>query len=69
MRAVTGVKLPQKTIDIVWRLFDKNGDGALQPDEFILVLKSRSTRGMDRARDTGVSRLGDCMLKCARGHK
>lgn len=50
----TGESLDDPTVDIVFTLFDKNKDGRLDTSEFYEILRSRQTRGLHSARDTGI---------------
>ena len=43
--AVTGQNLSSNLVNVVFQLFDKDGDGRLSQREFITVMKDRIHRG------------------------
>ena len=49
----------------VFTLFDNDGDGKLSNKEFVSVMKQRVMRGLEKPKDTGVSRILSSVLKCA----
>ena len=51
---------------VIFFLFDKNGDGLIDFDEFCTVMRSRKQRGMDTARDIGLVSFLQRGLKCSR---
>ena len=54
-------------LDVVFTIFDDNGDEMLSSREFISVLKERAHTGLDISADTGFVRLiialGACVVK------
>ena len=62
---VANVELSDHVIDVVFVLFDENGDGKLSNKEFISVMKQRAMRGLEKPKDTGVSRILSSIIKCA----
>ncbi|CAK5069080.1 unnamed protein product [Meloidogyne enterolobii] len=63
---ITNVELSDTVVDIVVTLFDENGDGELSQKEFILIMKQRKQRGLERPKDTGLTRLLDALWVCAK---
>ena len=49
----------------VFTLFDNDGDGKLSNKEFVSVMKQRVMRGLEKPKDTGVSRILSSIIKCA----
>ncbi|KAJ3192480.1 hypothetical protein HK101_006513 [Irineochytrium annulatum] len=51
MQRVTGLKLTDGQVDLLFHLFDRNRDGKMDEDEFYrFVIKGRSTRGLEGRR-------------------
>jgi hypothetical protein len=65
-RVVANVELSGHVIDVVFSLFDLDGDGKLGHTEFIKVMKQRMSRGLHAAKDTGFVRLVDALATCSR---
>jgi Ca2+-binding EF-hand superfamily protein len=65
-RIVCKTELNQQVIDTIMHIFDKNGDGSLEADEFVAVIKKRKSRGLTSARDTGFTRSLERVVKCIR---
>ena len=64
-QTVSGVDLSDHVIDVVFVLFDENGDGKLSNKEFISVMKQRVMRGLEKPKDTGIGKILSAMTKCA----
>lgn len=64
-KTVAGVDLSDHVIDVVFVLFDENGDGKLSNKEFVAVMKQRAMRGLEKPKDTGIGRIFSAMTKCA----
>ena len=62
---VAGVDLSDHVIDVVFVLFDENGDGKLSNKEFISVMKQRVMRGLEKPKNTGVGKIFSAVAKCA----
>ncbi|KAL7076102.1 hypothetical protein ACQ4LE_004776 [Meloidogyne hapla] len=65
-RKITNVELSDTIVDIVVTLFDENGDGELSQKEFISIMKQRKQRGLERPKDTGLTRLLDALWVCSK---
>uniref|UniRef100_A0AC34GS63 Uncharacterized protein n=1 Tax=Panagrolaimus sp. ES5 TaxID=591445 RepID=A0AC34GS63_9BILA len=52
-RRVAGVKLTDHLVDVVVTLFDEDNDDQLSHREFILIMKRRLQRGLEKPKDTG----------------
>lgn len=63
---VAGVKLSDHVVELVFTLFDENGDGQLSNKEFVSVMKQRVMRGLEKPKDTGFVKLINSVLKCAK---
>ena len=70
-RTVAHVELSDHLTDVVFTLFDNDGDGKLSnkvsllyenlslthdPQEFVSVMKQRAMRGLEKPKDMGISR-------------
>ena len=62
---VAGVELSDHVIDVVFVLFDEDGDGKLSNKEFISVMKQRVMRGLEKPKNTGVGKIFSAAAKCA----
>lgn len=63
---VAGVKLSNHVVELVFTLFDENGDGQLSNKEFVSVMKQRVMRGLEKPKDTGFVKLINSVFKCAK---
>jgi Ca2+-binding EF-hand superfamily protein len=63
---VVGVPQAPVVIDVLYRIFDDNDDDHLSPDEFVSVMRYTATMGLQKPRDTGVTRAFECAWSCFR---
>lgn len=63
---VSGVRLQDHIVDVVFKMFDENDDGELSSKEFVSVMKTNLMRGLDKPKDTGFTKLIAAISKCAR---
>ena len=70
---VADVELDSHIIDLVFTIFDDNGDELLSNREFISVLKERAHRGLEKPSDTGfvrlITALGVCVASYVKGEE
>uniref|UniRef100_A0A8K9XIE0 Calcium uptake protein 1, mitochondrial n=1 Tax=Oncorhynchus mykiss TaxID=8022 RepID=A0A8K9XIE0_ONCMY len=64
-RTVAKVDLSDHVCDVVFALFDCDGNGELSNKEFVAIMKQRLMRGLEKPKDMGFTRLVRAMLKCA----
>ncbi|XP_041124406.1 calcium uptake protein 1, mitochondrial-like isoform X1 [Polyodon spathula] len=64
-RTVAKVELSDHVCDVVFALFDCDGNGELSNKEFISIMKQRLMRGLEKPKDMGFTRLVRAMFKCA----
>ncbi|XP_030059348.1 calcium uptake protein 1, mitochondrial isoform X2 [Microcaecilia unicolor] len=64
-RTVAKVELSDHVCDVVFALFDCDGNGELSNKEFIAIMKQRLMRGLEKPKDMGFTRLMRAMWKCA----
>lgn len=64
-RTVANVDLSAHLINVVFVLFDENGDGKLSNKEFVSVMKQRAMRGLEKPKDTGIGKIFSAVTKCA----
>lgn len=62
---VAGIELDDHVLDVVFVLFDEDGDLHLSNKEFVSVMKHRMLRGLDRPMDTGLVRFLSALSTCA----
>lgn len=61
---VAGIELDDHVLDVVFVLFDEDGDLHLSNKEFVSVMKHRMLRGLDRPMDTGLVRFLSALTTC-----
>lgn len=61
---IAGVELSALQLDVIFHIFDRDGDGKLDQDEVLSVMKQRAERGLSHPRDTGFARVGECVVGC-----
>eukprot|EP00761_Pharyngomonas_kirbyi_P012543 gb/GECH01012570.1/.p1 GENE.gb/GECH01012570.1/~~gb/GECH01012570.1/.p1 ORF type:complete len:463 (+),score=76.69 gb/GECH01012570.1/:1-1389(+) len=64
--AVTGEHLDPVVTDTIFSVFDINGDGVLDENEFLRMMHLRARRGLDRKRDLGFTAFLTCYKDCIR---
>ncbi|XP_059983046.1 calcium uptake protein 1, mitochondrial isoform X1 [Lagenorhynchus albirostris] len=64
-RTVAKVELSDHVCDVVFALFDCDGNGELSNKEFVSIMKQRLMRGLEKPKDMGFTRLMQAMWKCA----
>uniref|UniRef100_A0A4W3GQ65 Calcium uptake protein 1, mitochondrial n=1 Tax=Callorhinchus milii TaxID=7868 RepID=A0A4W3GQ65_CALMI len=64
-KTVARVELSDHVCDVVFALFDCDGNGELSNKEFISIMKQRLMRGLEKPKDMGFTRLMRAMWKCA----
>ncbi|XP_065051183.1 calcium uptake protein 1, mitochondrial-like [Rhopilema esculentum] len=67
-QTVAGVNLRDHLVDVVFKLFDENDDGHLSNKEFVAVMKDKLFRGLNKPKDTGLTRFLSSILICAKQH-
>ncbi|XP_023593465.1 calcium uptake protein 1, mitochondrial isoform X4 [Trichechus manatus latirostris] len=64
-KTVAKVELSDHVCDVVFALFDCDGNGELSNKEFVSIMKQRLMRGLEKPKDMGFTRLMQAMWKCA----
>ena len=65
-KVCANVDLSDHVVDVIFTIFDEDGDGALSNKEFVAVMKNKLKRGLEKPKDTGVANLLTAMAKCAK---
>jgi hypothetical protein len=65
-KTVAGVNLSDHAVEVVYNLFDEDGDGKLSHKEFITVMKRRWLRGLQMPKDTGFVNFIGAVSDCTR---
>ncbi len=65
-KTVAGVELSDHVVEVIFNLFDENGDGKLSHKEFIKVMKRRWLRGLQSRKDTGFVNFIEAFGSCAK---
>jgi Ca2+-binding EF-hand superfamily protein len=63
-QAVAGIDLHDRLVTMIFTLFDENMDGSLSHREFIRAMKSRTTRGLEKSKNTGFVKLVSSCYGC-----
>ncbi|KAI8922498.1 hypothetical protein DFJ77DRAFT_446851 [Powellomyces hirtus] len=67
VKAVTKTDLTPGQVDVIYAMFDINGDGYLNVNEFYdQVMKGRHARGLDTAREIGMAAFFSNVVRCVR---
>ena len=61
-----GVTLSHHVVEVLFAIFDEDGDGALSKHEFITVMRNKLKRGLEKPKDTGISNILSAMIQCAK---
>eukprot|EP00002_Diphylleia_rotans_P003990 TRINITY_DN1286_c0_g1_i2.p1 TRINITY_DN1286_c0_g1~~TRINITY_DN1286_c0_g1_i2.p1 ORF type:complete len:122 (+),score=28.72 TRINITY_DN1286_c0_g1_i2:329-694(+) len=64
VNAVAKVHLTDHIVDIIFRVFDSNGDQYLDQSEFLDVLEKRTNFGLASSRDVGFISFLQCAKSC-----
>ncbi|XP_045153025.1 LOW QUALITY PROTEIN: calcium uptake protein 1, mitochondrial-like [Echinops telfairi] len=64
-RTVAKVELSDHVCNVVFALFDCDGNGELSNKEFVSIMKQRLMRGLEKPKDLGFTHLVQAMWKCA----
>lgn len=63
-KTVANSLLSDHVVNVIFDLFDDNGDGRLSNKEFVKVMKKRWSRGLETPKDTGffnfIEAIGSC---------
>ena len=63
-RTTAKVELSNHVCDVVFVLFDCDGNGELSNKEFVSIMKQRLMRGLEKPKVMGFTRLMQAMWKC-----
>ena len=63
------VELSDHVVEVIFTIFDDDGDGGLSNKEFVAVMKNKLKRGLEKSKDTGLFNLFNAIGKCAMGEK
>jgi Ca2+-binding EF-hand superfamily protein len=64
-RAAIGSDISEHLIDVLFTLFDTNDDGELSRKEFVYVLMSRNSHGLQKSRELGFAKLVNAVMTCS----
>lgn len=65
-RVCANVELSDHVVDVIFTIFDEDGDGQLSNKEFVSVMKNKLKRGLEKPKDTGLVLFFSAILQCAR---
>eukprot|EP00735_Rhodelphis_limneticus_P002409 TRINITY_DN1326_c0_g1::TRINITY_DN1326_c0_g1_i1::g.20121::m.20121 TRINITY_DN1326_c0_g1::TRINITY_DN1326_c0_g1_i1::g.20121 ORF type:complete len:412 (-),score=97.12,sp/Q9SZ45/MICU_ARATH/37.50/3e-70,EF-hand_1/PF00036.27/2.1e-05,EF-hand_1/PF00036.27/1.3e-08,EF-hand_1/PF00036.27/0.059,EF-hand_1/PF00036.27/0.035,EF-hand_1/PF00036.27/1.9e+03,EF-hand_1/PF00036.27/2.5e-05,EF-hand_7/PF13499.1/1.5e-06,EF-hand_7/PF13499.1/5.5e-08,EF-hand_7/PF13499.1/0.00053,EF-hand_7/PF13499.1/0.15,EF-hand_7/PF13499.1/0.001, len=64
-RAVTNVHISHSMTEVIFQVFDSDGDGHLQPEEYLRIMRKKSKNEVLLGnRDTGFVRMFSCLKDC-----
>ena len=52
-KVCANVDLSDHLVEVIFTIFDEDGDGALSNKEFVSVMKNKLKRGLEKPKDTG----------------
>lgn len=64
-KVCAGVELSDHVIDVIFTIFDDDGNGGLSNKEFVAVMKNKLKRGLEKPKDTGLFNFFAAVTKCA----
>ena len=65
-KVCANVELSDHVVDVIFTIFDEDGDGALSNKEFVAVMKNKLKRGLEKPKDTGLFNLLSAVANCAK---
>ena len=65
-KVCANVELSDHVVDVIFAIFDEDGDGALSNKEFVAVMKNKLKRGLEKPKDTGLFNFLSAVTKCAK---
>ena len=65
-KVCANVDLSDHVVEVLFTIFDEDGDGALSNKEFVAVMKNKLKRGLEKPKDTGLLNLLTAVTQCAK---
>jgi len=65
-KVCANVDLSDHVVEVIFVVFDEDGDGALSNKEFVSVMKNKLKRGLEKPKDTGLLNALAAVAKCAK---
>ena len=65
-KVCASVDLSDHVVDVIFIIFDEDGDGALSNKEFVAVMKNKLKRGLEKPKDTGLTNFLSAVANCAK---
>ena len=65
-KVCANVHLSDHVVEVIFTIFDEDGDGALSNKEFVAVMKNKLKRGLEKPKDTGLLNLVAAFAQCAK---
>ena len=64
-KVTADVSLSDHVVNVIFTIFDDDGDGGLSNKEFVAVMKNKLKRGLEKPKDTGLFNFFNAIGKCA----
>lgn len=64
-KVTADVDLSDHVVNVIFTIFDEDGDGGLSNREFVAVMKNKLKRGLEKPKDTGFMNFFTAVTKCA----
>ncbi|TRY80059.1 hypothetical protein TCAL_06778 [Tigriopus californicus] len=64
-KVTADVDLSEHVVNVIFTIFDEDGDGGLSNREFVAVMKNKLKRGLEKPKDTGFMNFFTAVTKCA----
>lgn len=65
-KTVANIELSDHILEVIFHLFDEDGDGKLSQKEFIQVMKKKLSSGLQNPKDTGFVKLLESLAVCSK---
>jgi hypothetical protein len=65
-KVCANIELSDHVVEVIFTIFDEDGDGALSNKEFVAVMKNKLKRGLEKPKDTGLTNFLSAVVNCSK---